>query len=151
LSRQHTAVESLQIFEKKGAPGTAVAQVRAMAGAGLAGDRHADGGPKQISVTDAAAAVWMARQPEEGLCFPRYKANITVSFAGGRTFRPGDRFRAGSAVLEITDSRKLCFPECPRFPKREACLLRWSAWYARVVESGVIRTGDPVIFSEEEQ
>ena len=77
--------------------------------------------------------------------------NITSVGVPYHEFAPGLRFRVGGALLEIT---KACTP-CENLfalpyvgEKRGPAFLRATlgrrGWYARVVEPGVVRTGDPI-------
>ncbi|MFI5418816.1 MAG: MOSC domain-containing protein [Candidatus Lutacidiplasmatales archaeon] len=77
--------------------------------------------------------------------------NITTEGIPYGEFRPGDRFRLGSAVVEVT---KPCTPctnlyllpyvgerEGPRFLK---AMVDRRGWYASVVRDGRVRLRDPV-------
>jgi MOSC domain-containing protein YiiM len=63
--------------------------------------------------------------------------------------RLGDRFRIGTALLEVTQPRQPCFKLAahvgrPDFPKLFARSGR-SGWYLRVVEEGDVGAGDTIV------
>lgn len=139
-------VSSIQIFAEKGRPGEKKDTITLIEGVGISGDRHADGSDKQISILMAEVREWMNLKTDPGLCFARYKENLAISGMDVEQFRSGARFWIGSAELEITSSSKRCFPQCRYFSEGRECLLSTSAFYARVVKSGEVSTGDSVIF-----
>jgi MOSC domain-containing protein YiiM len=90
--------------------------------------------------------------------------NFTTSGLDRREIRFGDRYRAGQAVIEITRMRTPCstldiFNE-PGLPRIQDVIFdeqveaggagspRWglSGFYARVVNDGLVRSGDRITF-----
>lgn len=138
-------VSCVQIFVEKGRPGEKRETVTLQEGAGILGDRHADGGDRQISILLSEVRDWMEAQPVPGLCFARYKENIRISGLTPEMFREGVHFKIGDAELEITGFSKRCFPECQYVSEEKECVLLHGAFYARVVKSGKISNGDGVI------
>jgi len=77
-----------------------------------------------------------------GLCFDRYKENILLDVALSPI--PGTKLAVGEAVLETSDGGKRCFETCPLFGQGRDCVLAGRSLFAKVVQGGVIHTGDCV-------
>ena len=138
-------VSYIQIFSEKGRPGEQKEIIILEEGMGILGDRHADGGERQISILLSEVREWMGRQSEPGLCFRRYKENIRISGMMPGVFQEGAHLQIGESELEITGFGKRCFPECKYVSQGKDCVLLHGAFYARVVRSGRIKEGDCVI------
>lgn len=138
-------VSCIQIFVEKGRPGEKKESVMLEEGVGILGDRHADGGDRQISILLSEVREWMEAQSTPGLCFNRYKENIRISGLMPELFREGVLFKIGDAELEITGFAKRCFSECQYVSEGKDCILLHGAFYACVVKSGRISNGDGVI------
>ena len=114
---------------------------------GLEGDRHAKGGDRQISILLSECRDQMSTQNEHGLCFARFKENISIRFLDLAAIKPGILLEAGEAeqvVLEITGETKHCHEECPLFKAGKPCPLAGLNLFAKVIKGGVIRVGDGV-------
>ena len=88
--------------------------------------------------------------------------NFTTAGLDRRSIHPGDRYRVGLAVVEITKMRAPCAtldvfnePDLPRIQDAvydaqvkagDASSTRWglAGFYARVLEGGLVRMGDPI-------
>lgn len=72
--------------------------------------------------------------------------NISTLGLTEQTAAIGDRFRLGSALVEISQGRKPCWKLAYRFghPTLPAEVVRTgrAGWYYRVIESGTVATGD---------
>ena len=128
----------------------------ALTAAGVVGDAQADrsvhGGPDKAVYAYGAAAY--ARWREE---VPRHAArfvagamgeNLTIAGWGEADVMIGDRVRAGSALLEVTEPRQPCFKLGLAFadPTMPRAMLRLGlcGWYYRVLEPGTLTAGDAV-------
>jgi MOSC domain-containing protein YiiM len=74
--------------------------------------------------------------------------NLTVQGLDLRSVLVGERWRVGTALLEVVQPRLPCFKlgvrlGDPRFPKRFLSVARFGA-YLRVLEEGEVRAGDAV-------
>jgi MOSC domain-containing protein YiiM len=131
----------------------------------MEGDFHADGGDRQISLFSGEGRQWMEtfkteNAGQEGLCFTKFRENITIQGLPLQTLRAGMRlvveapFAAASiatgaeVLLEITGEAKLCHDECPLFSAGRACRLAGQSLFAKVLHGGVVRTGDTIIIKE---
>ena len=141
---QKGKVEKLKIFTEKGKPGEIVQSVQCAADCGLVGDRFAKGGEKQLTMMDKSCEEWLCGQEMQGLCFKRFKANITVEDFDLSILKTGEKLLCGEAVLEISAQNKECFEECTRVQNEMDCMLRKHAKYLKVSKSGAIRTDNEI-------
>ena len=143
-------IETIKVFSAKGDPGKEVTEARLIENSGLEGDFHATGGERQISFLFTDDSKQMALQKEKGLCFSRFKGNITVSLQSGKdgqvlcAIAGGTRLYCGDAVLEITSVIKHCFEECVLFNTQQTCPLAGKSLFARVLKSGTICSGSSI-------
>ena len=118
---------------------------------GLVGDQQVDldhhGGPDRALCAYVADhhPGWvgaLGATPTPGL----FGENLTVQGVDETQVHLGDRFRIGSAVIEITTPRIPCMTLTRRLGYAEAIpfirALGWCGWYNRVVEEGVAEAGD---------
>jgi MOSC domain-containing protein YiiM len=121
---------------------------------GVAGDRQADtayhGGPDQ-TVCVYSREVIEALQAEGHPIHPGAAGeNLTVSGIDWAAVRPGAKLRVGPALLEITYPTSPCRKNARWFVDGRFDRISdrkhpgWSRMYARVLEEGLVRTGDPV-------
>ncbi|MBR2028374.1 MAG: hypothetical protein IKA10_05225 [Oscillospiraceae bacterium] len=139
---QKGKIEKIKIFTEKGKPGKMVQSVDCLVDLGLSGDRFAKGGEKQLTIIDRDSENWICAQETQGLCFGRFKANITVEDMDLSVLKSGDKLFCGDAVLEISSEKKECFAECERVQNKMDCRLRNSAKYLKVHKSGRININD---------
>ncbi len=139
MQNQTSVVTSLQICPSHRAPMEPRAQLRAIEGWGLEGDRHAHaGGTRQVLLMDEETLAAF------GLEAGTVKENITTRGIPLNTLAVGTRLRVGGVLLELTH---ICTPCCRMDEIREG--LRTSlqgqrGMLARVVEGGEIAVGDPI-------
>ena len=141
---QKGKVEKIKIFHTKGQPGENVQKAVCTADCGLEGDRFAKGGEKQLTMIDDICENWLCAQETAGLCFKRFKANITVENFDLSTLKAGEKLLCGDAVLEISKENKECFEECTRIQNKMDCMLKKHAKYLKVAKSGKICTDDEI-------
>jgi MOSC domain-containing protein YiiM len=134
---------------------------------GLAGDicahPHIHGGPRQALLLITAEGI----DDLKAMGFPLYYGalgeNITTRGLDRRSFRLGQRYRIGNALIEITKVRGPCEAlnvygrgiQQAIYDKEvkngDPASPRWglSGFYAAVLQAGSIRPGDPVALLEE--
>lgn len=118
---------------------------------GLIGDTQVDsqhhGGPDRALCTYVADhhAGWMGAlgvRPTPGL----FGENLTIEGIDETEVHLGDRFRLGSAIIEVTTPRIPCMTLTRRLGYADAIpfirALGWCGWYNRVVEEGEAEAGD---------
>ena len=157
-------VENIRAYSAKGEAGRELAEARFTENMGLEGDFHATGGDRQVSLLFAESRDRLTEQKGNGLkirglCFSRFRENITVRGLTPAALVPGARLEAGegvcaengvsiksSVVLEITGETKRCHAECSLYEAGKPCPLAGRSLFARVLKSGIIRIGDRVVF-----
>jgi MOSC domain-containing protein YiiM len=120
-----------------------VAEAHFVADVGLSGDRHARGGPRQISVIAAAAIEHLGGL---GIVVSpgQLGENVIVDGVDVDGLQPGDRLVLGGATLEVTQIRQPCRSVMAIDRRALKALVGRAGQYARVVESGRARSGDRV-------
>lgn len=114
-----------------------------MADYGLEGDRHADGGPRQLSLLDAA--VLEALRAGGAAVEPgALGENLLVDGVALDELRPGELLRIGTAIVEITQARPVCRSVREVDPRALTTLADRPGKMARVVLAGEVRPNDPV-------
>jgi MOSC domain-containing protein YiiM len=123
---------------------------------GLAGDEHGDprrhGGPDKALHAYPAAhyPLWRADLPQQADRFRPggFGENLAVDVTEADICL-GDRFRIGGALVEVSQGRQPCWRLNLRFGRPDMARLVQetgrSGWYFRVLEPGVIRTGDVAV------
>jgi MOSC domain-containing protein YiiM len=141
-------IERIKVYPVKGEAGKEMPEARLIENLGLDGDRHAKGGERQISLLLSECRDQISTQNEQGLCFSRFRENISIRFLDPAAIKPGIRLEAGEAeqqvVLEITGETKHCHEECALYETGKFCPLSGLNLFAKVLKSGVIRVGDGV-------
>lgn len=132
-------------FTEKGKPGEPVEEAHFVKGLGMEGDRHADGGSRQLTLLSGEIREWMDAQKVPGLCFRRYKANLVTEGLNPEDLKPGMRLKLGTAVLEVEESSKECFPECVLHQSGTRCRLSSGGVYLKVAESGTAKAGSTIL------
>ncbi len=156
MGRVYQLNRKSQVPGERGLPKRAVTEIR-ITSAGLEGDynvyRH------DVSRDDPSMAVlvlpketieelgregWPVRPGDLG-------ENITSSGIPYDDFSPGRRLRVGTVLLEISKPCTPCtnlyllpYVGAERGPEFLRTTLDRRGWYARVVEEGSVRTGDPI-------
>lgn len=120
----------------------------------LAGDQQADltvhGGPAKAVYAYPAEHYEYWRQELPGVSFPwgKFGENLTTEGLQEDALSIGDRVRAGSAILMVTQPRMPCYKLALRF-ERDDMIKRFlksgrSGFYFSVIESGEISAGSKV-------
>lgn len=139
-------IKTLCRYPAKGEPAVEEEKLVLIKDMGILGDHHGKGGNRQIALLTLSEKTWMEQQEVKGFCFRKYKENILLDGCSLKEYHPGDLLRIGTAVLEITEYEKSCYPElCALAKKQETCLLKGSSAFAVVRESGEINRGDAVV------
>ena len=141
---QKGKIKNIKIFINKGEPGQNVSSVQCAVDLGLLGDRFAKGGEKQLTMIDDICESWLVQQETPGLCFKRFKANITVENMDLSVFKTGQKLIFEDAELEFSQENKECFAECVRVQNKMECFLRHHAKYLKVAQSGRINVNDEI-------
>ena len=144
-------IERIRAYPEKGAAGTELDEAWLVENSGLEGDYHASGqlfggGERQLSLFLSESREQMMEAKEKGLCFLRFRENITLRGLAAAALKPGSRLAAGEAVMEITGETKRCHEECALYEAGKRCSLAGLSLFAKVLKGGVIRVGDRIEF-----
>ena len=137
-------LKKIKIFSQKGQPPLEMQNAECIVDLGLAGDRFAKGGAKQVTVIDEQCEQWMEKQQIKGLCFDKFKANLTVADIDLSKVNSGEKLCFGDVVLTVSQENKECFAECTRVQNCMECMLRTNAKYLVVSSGGTININDNV-------
>jgi MOSC domain-containing protein YiiM len=126
---------------------------------GVKGDRQRDrrfhGGPKRAVCLYSLEIIQALQAEGHPIGVGSAGENLTVSGVDWSAMTPGRRVRVGAVLLELTNYAHPCSNLVPYF--RDGKFVRISQkvhpgsgrLYARVIEEGLVRTGDPVLLLEE--
>lgn len=120
----------------------------------IEGDRQVDlrfhGGPDKAlyAYPHEHYATWMAEEGRDDFGFGQFGENLTTEGLLEDAVHIGDRFRIGTALLEVTQPRVPCFKLGIKmgdatFPKRFLASGR-CGWYLRVLEEGELGAEDAI-------
>ena len=140
-------IERIRIFPTKGCAGIELAEARLIENSGIEGDFRAREGERQLSLLSAENREQLTGQKEKGLCFSRFRENISIRFTGPDPLMPGARLKAGEAALEISGETKHCHEECSLYRAGKPCPLAGLSLFAKVLKSGTLRPGDRILAS----
>src|SRR6266498_3679663 len=122
-------------------------------GVNLAGDDQADrkahGGPDKAVYAYAVEDVrWWERELGRTLAHGQFGENLTMEGIAVSDALVGERWKIGSAVLEVSEPRVPCWRlgvrmNDPRFPRRFTEALRPGA-YLRIIVEGSLSAGDEI-------
>jgi MOSC domain-containing protein YiiM len=140
------SVQWIGVRPARRAPLIAIAEVEAMAGKGLAGDRYAHDGARQVTLIQAEQLRAVASLMGVDSVNPALvRRNIVVAGLNVLALK-ALRFRIGTAVLETTGPCEPCSrTEEALGPGGLNAMRGHGGITARVVESGRIRIGDEVV------
>ncbi|HCM25922.1 MAG TPA: MOSC domain-containing protein [Treponema sp.] len=125
----------------KSVPAEKAESIRLIAGFGIEGDAGAGKPTRQVSLLSMEAGAARAR---DGLCSPKFSPNLEIDGMEASELRVGERLRMADAVIEIERIGKDCYPECEALQREGPCVLARESVFARVLESGDVRTGQAV-------
>lgn len=136
-----------------GVPKTAVAEAF-VTELGIVGDLHRNtrthGGPERALCLYSLELI-QGLQAEGHRVEPgSLGENLTLEGIDLAALAPGDRLRVGEVLIELTRHTTPCANIAPFFQDEEIERVAqprnpgWSRFYARVLEGGTIRPGDPV-------
>lgn len=148
IQQESGSLESIHLAPAKGAPRESVASVRVRCDWGIEGDAYGGPGERQLLLfwSEARAALDSNRKgtgETSGLCYPRFRENLTVEGLDPGSLRPGDLLEVGSSLLRVTAVHKRCYPEC-ELP-RDRCEIRGHLAFCAVESEGEMSRGDRVL------
>jgi MOSC domain-containing protein YiiM len=137
-------VLSLHLGTGSGLPKPQVEALDLLAGFGALGDRHAGQNPDRALLVAGIAAYEKAKRAGIHFPFGALGENLLLDL-DPHLLPPGARLRVGEALLELTQVCTVC-NSLSQFDLRLPKLLYGKrGLYARVLEGGRVRVGDPVL------
>jgi MOSC domain-containing protein YiiM len=140
----HGRVHAVSVSDRKGVVKHNVDQARLVVDHGLAGDAHAEGGIRQVSLLSLASIgkmVAAGAQVKPG----DFAENLTVDGLEVMHLPVGTRLKVGDEIeLEITQIGKACHKGCAIRELVGDCVMPREGVFARVLKGGVVRPGDTI-------
>ncbi len=97
----------------------------------------------------ASEEIEKAREKGLEVTFGDFAENIATTGVDWKNIPVGTRVRLGQEVLvEITQIGKECHNRCAIYYKAGDCIMPREGVFARVLEEGKIRCGDPIRFEQ---
>jgi MOSC domain-containing protein YiiM len=120
----------------------------------IEGDRQSDltvhGGPNKAVYCYPYEhyEYWSRQLPGVSLPYAAFGENLTTEGFTEEAVYIGDRFRVGSAILQVTQPRMPCFKLAIRFGRADIVKLFWNSGrpgiYFSIVEEGELAAGDTI-------
>ncbi len=142
-------LEAITYVPAKGEPGIQTKERKVSPEKGLEGDYHGLDGDSSLTIWTLEARNMLTEQHFAGICFQRFRENLSLSGIDLSSLEPGTRLQIKDAVLKIEDRRKRCHPDiCPLTEDRKNCLLKNQCRYVSVEIPGVLVQYAPVYVKE---
>ncbi len=148
LSKVHGRVIAVCSSEKKGTPKIDVSEGVLAVGFGLKGDAHGGDWHRQVSLL---AIEQIETMKNKGLDVRpgSFAENICTEGFDLGSIVVGARLRIGAtAIVEVTQIGKECHTRCAIYNKIGECIMPEQGVFAKVIEGGVIKTGDQLEISQ---
>lgn len=111
---------------------------------GLAGDAHADGSHRQLSLL-AMESIEAMRQLGAMVNPGDFAENITTEGIRLHTLPIGTQFLVGDdIILELTRIGKECHSGCAIQKQVGKCVMPLEGVFCRIIRGGTVRPGDPI-------
>lgn len=111
---------------------------------GLAGDAHADGSHRQLSLLARESYDEMRALGAGELPYGVFAENITTEGIELHTLPIGTKLAIGSCEAIVTQIGKECHHGCEIFKKVGSCVMPRKGIFARIIKGGEIRPGDEI-------
>ena len=137
-------IHAVSVSDRKGVVKHNVDQAQLLVDHGLAGDAHAEGGIRQVSLLaresiDKMVAAGAKVKPGD------FAENLTVEGLAVMNLPVGTRLKVGGEVeLEVTQIGKTCHKGCAIRELVGDCVMPKEGIFARVLKEGVVKPGDTV-------
>ena len=142
-------IVSIATSKKKGTRKATVDEAFLKKEHGLEGDAHAGTWHRQVSFL-ASEEIEKAREKGLDVSFGDFAENIATTGIDWKNIPVGTRIRLGqNALVEITQIGKECHNRCAIYYKAGDCIMPREGVFARVIEEGTVRCGDPIRFEKQ--
>lgn len=137
-------VVAVSASANKGEKKQNLAEAELLAGVGLAGDAHADGSHRQLSLL-ALESINAMRELGADVNPGDFAENITTEGLALHTLPLGAQIQIGNDVLlELTQIGKECHSGCAIQKQVGKCIMPRQGVFCRILKGGIVRPGDPV-------
>jgi MOSC domain-containing protein YiiM len=138
-------IVSIAVSHKKGTRKQCVDAAELVVEHGLKSDAHSGPWHRQVSFL-ASESIEQARQSGLDVEFGSFAENIATVGIDWIKVPVGTRFKLGeTALVEITQIGKECKNKCAIYYQAGDCIMPREGVFARVLQGGVIRTGDEIV------
>jgi MOSC domain-containing protein YiiM len=134
-------VRAVCISQVRGVQKHDIGQVRLSPDWGLAGDAHGGNWHRQVSLL-SYEKIQEFNARGAGVDHGAFGENLVVEGIDFRRLPVGTLLRCGEARLELTQIGKECHSHCAIYHKMGDCIMPREGVFARVLQEGVIQTGD---------
>ena len=137
-------IVSISKSKKKGTRKTIVKTAQLVKNHGLEGDAHAGDWHRQVSFL-SSESIDQSRKAGLDVTFGDFAENIATTGIDWKTIPIGTKFKLGeTAIVEITQIGKECVQKCAIYYQAGDCIMPREGVFAKVLEGGVIHTGDKI-------
>jgi MOSC domain-containing protein YiiM len=137
-------IHAVSVSDRKGVVKHNVPEARLLVDHGLAGDVHAEGGIRQVSLLSLASIDKMVAAGAK-VAPGDFAENLTVAGLEVMHLPVGTLLKVGDEVeLEITQIGKACHKGCAIRELVGDCVMPREGVFARVLKEGVVRPGDTI-------
>jgi MOSC domain-containing protein YiiM len=139
---QSGRIHAVSVSDRKGVVKHNVDQARLLVDRGLAGDAHAEGGIRQVSLLaresiDKMVAAGAKVKPGD------FAENLTVEGLNVMHLPVGTRLKVGAEVeMEVSQIGKTCHQGCAIRELVGDCVMPKEGIFARVLKEGMVKPGD---------
>ena len=135
------------ISEKRGTQKHQVDSAEIVVGWGIEGDAHGGNWHRQVSMLSYEKIEEFRSRGAE-VEFGAFGENLIVEGYDLKTLPLGTRFKAGEAVLELTQVGKECHSHCQIYKVMGDCIMPREGVFTKVIEGGKIKVGDEINICE---
>jgi MOSC domain-containing protein YiiM len=136
---------AVSVSDKKGVKKTNKPQAQLLVNHGINGDAHAGEWHRQVSLL-AEESIQKMRLKGITVKSGDFAENVTTEGLALWNLPVGFRFRLGEdTLLEVTQIGKKCHRGCAIFKQVGDCIMPREGIFARVLQGGTIRPGDPIL------
>jgi len=112
---------------------------------GVLGDAHSGDWHRQVSILSEEGIEQFSSEAGRQIKPGEFAENITTRGIDIRSVAVLDRFRIGSAELEVTQIGKVCHGDtCAIYREVGACIMPEEGVFCRVVKGGTVKEGDEI-------
>jgi molybdenum cofactor synthesis domain-containing protein len=118
---------------------------------GVQGDAHAGTWHRQVSLLSEEGTTLFTARTGRAVKYGDFAENITTAGLALEEVRIPDRIAVGPCELEVTQIGKACHGTgCAIYRDVGQCLMPKEGLFCKVVAPGVVRAGDPIVWTKRE-